>query len=160
MLREDKQLYKSYKKNILSLANKSATDPWDYFLGLDLFMRYLKFLRDSYCFDSPHMKKREELFKKIIRKYGEWKNCKNKYIKVIDERTEPNCSYHLSQLRSANYYIVRGIPDGETKDMWIAYKYANIEKTYECYVTEFEKNKQEFFKLLADNIDYIWNRRH
>ena len=160
-----KQMMKKWKKKILKDAKDASTSPWDYGFGLDMFVDYIYFMRDYYALgenvwqaEESHNEVKDSL-NRAINEYEEWQNCHEKYIKII-HKSEDDYEKQLKHWLRLGYHLKEEKEDNKNdilKDVSVLYFYEDIRKTYDEMRDEYIKHRDNFFRLVSDNIENWWD---
>lgn len=80
-----KEMVKSHKEKIMSAAKQASIYPFDYAFGLNMFVEYLRFMKDYYELgenvygeDNTKLTRLESLTY-VLKLYDEWATFSNKY---------------------------------------------------------------------------------
>lgn len=150
-----KNYYKMFRKNkhnILNIAKIASEDPFDAFIGLEMFVAHLKFMKDYYELgenvwsaedntwdkSAKNLPSRLGMLEEILTEYDNWMNCDDKYYKLR------YCEDESNEDKGKFTYEIEGLLK-DKKENATAYK------------KEYEEHKRNFFKLIVKYIERIWD---
>lgn len=170
----DKQKYKkmnrTYRKTLKKLVKDSG--PWEWSYGLDMFIEFLKWMRDYYklgynvwatedCNAFPDIDKdkptRFESLDTAIKLYEKWQNCDDEFMKVIF-LDEPNAQEQIDELVEQGYTVcVREKNDTLLKNTAFLYKFKDSKENNEAYTKAYLEYKKQFFEYVGEHIEEWWD---
>lgn len=155
-----KEYYKLIKRNNKKLVKLAKeTRPWDWSWGIELLVLHLEYMKEYYSnnenvmamenyeWDPKAIKKsRLEMIEEILSEYYAWRNCEEKYYKLV-EHPETYKSHSNGD----------GTVTIDDLGYHIEYSLGDVQKTNEAFNKEYALHRKNFFKLLDKYIEELWD---
>lgn len=141
-----KKILKKYKKQLNQINKKANQSPWDYGFGLDYFVTFLHFMKEYYDLGYNVFQVEEssneikDTLAETLKAFEEWDDFHMKYFHLDEED-----AFDYSETDKGEYYVVP--------------KRAELyeEESLKKYSKEYKKKRDNFFKLLSNNIEKWWD---
>jgi len=155
--RKYKRLRNKYRKQLTKQAKEAA--PWDFGFPLEMFVTYLRFMRDYYkeglnvADESEGTDSRLHTLNMALQLYEAWDKCFDNWYKLV-KADEVEC-YKQGGWYAPAEAEPSAILDGQNYVMMtrLQTKQANDEMFNYYY----RKNREDFFKFLAEHMEEWWD---
>lgn len=165
--KEYHNLIKRNNKKLVKLAKE--TRPWDYSWGIELLVLHLEYMKEYYSnrenvvalenyeWDPKAIKKsRLEMIQDILSEYYAWRECDDKYTKVIF-KNEDNAKEKVDNLIKEGYHLKEENEDSCLKDCYFLYLYDDYHINIKEMSKEYALHRKNFFNLLNKYIEELWD---
>lgn len=152
--KEYKKMMRKYKKSIRTKAKEMSQCPWDYGYAVDIFMEYVRFMRDFYTLGENVWQVEEskneiiESLNKVLSLYEDLEKIDDKYI-VFCERDDIEKylkqGFHLQreQPTMLNHYYLTLLED--------------IKENTRALNREYNEIRHDIFRIIERDIKKWWD---
>ena len=156
-------MMKKHRDIILKDAKSASEDPFDWAIGLRVFVDHLYFMRDYYelgenvvALDEEGKPTRWQYLNLILAEYEEWVTCEDKYFKVIF-KDDKEAEEKLQKLLKQGYYLKEQNDASPSifNHCYFLYKNKDWHENITLNNKEYDLHRKKFFELLGEYLEYI-----
>lgn len=156
-----KQILKQYRKSILKCAKEASKCPWESMFGLDMFVEFLKYMKDYYTlgenvFQCDECKENViDTLTKTLSEYDAWQHCEDNYTKVL-YKNDINYNKDLKHWLRLGYHLQEQTDPLFTNVVFL-HKYEDFQENVKEMTKEYLEHRKNFFNLICENIETWWD---